>query len=194
MSLSVAHRGVKMKFVRVFAVVVALTFVPTASAAPFLLRATANVQQLGNFNVTKNPTLRGLTKVFGPADDCRKHGWFSTAVWRTPGFRVRLTSLGSLSPGKTFCTDPKVFIDSIVVTGKRWHTRRGLYAGDSLTKFHRLYPHARRFRNGWGISMAYARCGAGVCNGAFRWVAFLTAAFQHGHVASFGFQVGAEGD
>jgi hypothetical protein len=178
---------------RVLAVVAALTVAPAATASPFVLRATSKVQQLGDFNVTKDPTLRGLTKVFGPADECTRRSWFSLAVWRTQGFRVRLTSLGGVTPPH-FCTDPKVTIDSIVVTGKRWHTSRGLYVGDSPAKFHRLYPHARRFREGWGISMQYARCGAGVCNGAFRWVTQLTAAFRNGRVASFVFPVGAEGD
>jgi hypothetical protein len=178
---------------RTFAVVVALVIVPAAGASPFVVRATARVQQLGDFDVTKDSTLRGLMRAYGPADDCTKRSWFSLAVWRAQGFRVRLTSLGGVTPSR-FCTDPRVTIDSIVVTGKRWHTTRGLFVGDSVTKFHRLYPHARRFRTGWGISMVYARCGAGICNGAYRWVGRLTAAFRDGRVASFVFPVGAEGD
>jgi hypothetical protein len=47
-----------------------------------------------------DPTLRGLTRAFGPPDDCTKRSWFSLAVWRAQGFRVR-----------------PVTIDSIVVTG-----------------------------------------------------------------------------
>ena len=65
-TLPVTDTGVKMNSVRLFAVVL----------APFVLSATPNVQRFGDFNVTQDPTLRGLTKVFGAADDCMKRTWF----------------------------------------------------------------------------------------------------------------------
>jgi hypothetical protein len=40
------------------------------AAASFVVHATPTVQQFGDFNVTHDSTLRGLTKVFGPYDDC----------------------------------------------------------------------------------------------------------------------------
>ena len=98
-------------------------------------------------------------------------------------------------PGKTFCSDPRhVQIDSAVVTGRRWHTRRGLRIGDSAAKLHRLYPHARRFREGWGLVQVYRHCGAGICQAEFHWVPRLTAVLRDGRVASFVFPVGAEGE
>ena len=176
-------------------VVAALTVgIEPAAAQSFVVRATAKTQRLGDFNITAHPTLRGVTKIFGPADDCTMRTWFAMAVWRTPGFRLRLTTLGGLSPGTTFCTDPKIWIDSVVVTGKRWHTPRGLYIGDSFAKFHRLYPQARRFRNGWGIAQVYGHCYVGVCSAAFVWSPRLTAVFDRGRVASFLLPVGAQGE
>ncbi len=163
------------------------------AAASFVVHATPTVQRFGDFNITRDPTLRGLTKVFGPFDDCTRRAWFSMAVWRTPGFRVRLTSLGGTPPPR-FCTDPKVFIDSIVVTGKRWHTATGLRVGDTLAKFHRLYPRAHRHPNGWGLVEVYERCVIGICPGAYWWKPQLTAVFRNGRVVSFVFPVGAQGE
>jgi hypothetical protein len=123
-----------------------------ANAAPFVVHATANSQQLGAFNITRTPTLQGAITAFGKPDDCTLRSWFALAVWRSAGFRLRITTLGGLPTGETFCTAPhEVKIDSVIVTGKRWHTRRGLFIGDSLAKFHRLYPTARRFRSGWAL-------------------------------------------
>jgi hypothetical protein len=48
-----------------------------AAAASFVVHATPTVQQFGDFNITRDPTLSGLTKVFGPYDDYTKHVWFS---------------------------------------------------------------------------------------------------------------------
>jgi hypothetical protein len=172
-------------------------FVAPSNATPFVVRATANVQQLGDFNITRNPTFQGAIDVFGEPDDCviRSRSWFGTAVWRSEGFRLRITTLGVLPTGETFCTDPPdVKIDSVTVTGRRWHTARGLLIGDSLAKFHHLYPRARRFWNGWGITSLYQRCVIGVCRAPYEWVPRLTAAFAHGRVASFVFPVGAQGE
>jgi hypothetical protein len=163
------------------------------AAASFVVHATPTVQRFGDFNITHDPTLRGLTKVFGPYDDCTRRAWFSMAVWRTPGFRVRLTSLGGTPPPR-FCTDPKVWIDSIVVTGKRWHTAKGLHVGDRLDKLHRLYPRAHRHPNGWGLVEVYERCVIGICPGAYWWKPQLTAVFRNARVVSFVFPVGAQGE
>ena len=181
---------------RAFAVVVAALAVgvSSAGASSFVVHATASMQQLGDFNITRDPTLRGVTRIYGPADSCAMRTWFALAAWRTAGFRLRLATLGGLSPRKTFCTDPKIWIDSAVVTGARWHTAKGLYVGDSFAKFHRLYPHARRFRNGWGITQVYRRCVIGICSAPYEWMPRLTAAFANGRVASFVFPVGAQGE
>ena len=80
------------------------------------------------------------------------------------------------------------------MTGRRWHTKRGLRIGDSAGKLHRLYPHAPRFREGWGVVQVYRRCGAGICQAKFHWVPRLTAVLRDGRVASFVFPAGAEGD
>jgi hypothetical protein len=40
-----------------------------ANAAPFVVHATANSQQLGAFNITRTPTLQGAITAFGEPDD-----------------------------------------------------------------------------------------------------------------------------
>jgi hypothetical protein len=177
------------------ALVAAIGTAQDAGSTNFVVRATATSQQLGDFRITSNPKYRGAIDVFGKPDDCTLHSWFGTAVWRTPGFRMRVTTLGALPSGKTFCTDPKqVWIDSVIVTGRRWHTPRGLFIGDTSAKFHQLYPNARRFRNGWGVVSVYRRCGAGICTARYEWVPRLTAVLRNGHVVSFVFPVGAQGE
>jgi hypothetical protein len=165
-----------------------------ANAAPFVVRASAGSQVLGDFNITRNPTLRGASAAFGDPDYCTLRSWFGIAIWRAAGFRLNITTLGGLASGETFCTDPGVRIDRAVVTGKRWHTRRGLFIGDSFAKFRQLYPQARRFYNGWGIVSVYQRCVIGVCVQRYEWVPRLTAVFRSGRVASFVFPVGAQGE
>jgi hypothetical protein len=165
---------------------------------PFIVQATPTTQQLGALRIRDRGTYQDAIDAFGRPSACLpRKPWspFATAVWRTEGFRLRITSLGYIPPGKTFCTDPlHVYIDSAIVTGRRWHTLRGLYVGDSATKLHRLYPHARQFREGWGIVQTYFRCGAGICQGEHHWVPRLAAVLRNGRVASFYFPVGAEGD
>jgi hypothetical protein len=161
---------------------------------PFIVQANATTQQLGALVIRADATFQDAIDVFGKPDACTKHSWFSMAVWRTPGFRLRVTTLGGLTPGKTFCTDPRhVHIDSAIATGKRWHTSRELRIGDSAVRLHRLYPHARRFQ-GWGIVQVFRRCGVGICQQEYHWVPRLTAVLRNGRVASFVFPVGAEGD
>jgi hypothetical protein len=166
----------------------------SAGATSFVVRATAKAQLLGDYNIRADPTLKGAIDVFGDYDECTMRSWFAVAVWRTGGFRLRLTTLGGLSPGKTFCTDPRIWIDRVTVTGRRWHTPRGLFIGDSFAKFRRLYPAARRFYNGWGITSVYQRCVIGICPAPYGWVPRLTAVFANGRVVSFVFPVGAQGE
>jgi hypothetical protein len=56
------------------------------AAASFVMHATPTVQQFGEFNITHDPTLRGLTKVCGPFDDCTKRAWFSWRSGARPDF------------------------------------------------------------------------------------------------------------
>jgi len=165
---------------------------------PFIVHATPATQQLGALTIRSDATYQDAIDVYGKPSVCLpRKPWapFATAVWRTDGFRLKITTLGGLTPGKTFCSEPRhVQIDSAVVTGRRWHTRRGLRIGDSAAKLHRLYPHARRFLEGWGLVQVYRHCGAGICQAEFHWVPRLTAVLRDGRVASFVFPVGAEGE
>jgi hypothetical protein len=165
---------------------------------PFVVQATAVTQQLGALTISDRGTYQEAIDVYGRPSVCLpRKPWqpFATAVWRTEGFRLKITSLGYIPPGKTFCTAPRrVYIDTAIATGKRWHTTRGLRIGDSAAKLHRLYPHARRFRQGWGIVQVYSHCGAGICQGESHWVPRLAAVLRNGRVAAFVFPVGAEGD
>jgi hypothetical protein len=165
---------------------------------PFIVQANATTQQLGALVIRDRGTYQDAIDAFGKPSVCLpRKPWspFATAVWRTEGFRLRITTLGYIPPGKTLCTDSRhVYIDSAIATGKRWRTARGLRIGDSAAKLHRLYPHARRFREGWGVVQVYSHCGAGVCEGERHWVPRLAAVTRNGRVTSFYFPVGAEGD
>ena len=109
-----------------------------ASVIPFIVHATPARQQLGALTIRSDATYQDAIDVYGKPSVCLpRKPWapFATAVWRTDGFRLKITTLGGLTPGKTFCSDPRhVQIDSAVVTGRRWHTRRGLRIGDSAAK------------------------------------------------------------
>jgi hypothetical protein len=141
--------------------------VPAVAAVvlSFLVQATPTSQTLGPLRVRDAATFQDAIDVFGAPDACTKRSWFSMAVWRTLGFRLRVTTLGGLTPAKTFCTDPRhVHIDSAVMTGTRWHTVRGLRIGDTAAKLHRLYPHARRFRQGWASCRSTRAAGSASAN------------------------------
>jgi hypothetical protein len=168
------------------------------NVVPFVVQATPATQQLGALTISDRGTYQEAIDAYGKPSVCLpRRPWqpFATAVWRTEGFRLKITSLGYIPPGKTFCTAPRrVYIDTAIVTGKRWHTTRGLRIGDGAAKLHRLYPHARRFRQGWGIVQVFSHCGVGICQGESHWVPRLTAVLRNGRVAAFVFPVGAEGD
>jgi hypothetical protein len=182
-----------MSLTTVALAVVAVCAAP-ARSAPFVVHATAKVQLLGDFNVTAKPTLQGAIDVFGGPDQCLLRSYFGLAVWRSDGFRIKLTTLGGLAPGATYCSDSGVFVAAITVTGKRWHTPRGLAIGDPLAKFHRLYPRRHRYREGWGVSELYTRCFIGICPKPFVWAPRLIASFHNGKLTSFVFPVGAQGE
>jgi hypothetical protein len=168
------------------------------NVVPFVVQATPATQQLGALTISDRGTYQDAIDAYGKPSACLpRKPWqpFATAVWRTEGFRLKITSLGYIPPGKTFCTAPRrVYIDTAIATGKRWHTTRGLRIGDTAAKLHRLYPHARRFREGWGIVQVFSHCGAGICQGESHWVPRLAAVLRNGRVAAFVFPVGAEGD
>jgi hypothetical protein len=169
------------------------------SVIPFVVQATPATQQLGAWRISDRATFQDAIRVFGKPSAClerKPRQPNATAVWRTQGFRLKITSLGYIPPGKTFCTAaPRiVYVDTAIATGKRWQTTRGLRIGDSAAKLHRLYPHARRFRQGWGIVQVFSHCNIGVCGGEMHWVPRLAATLRDGRVAAFVFPVGAEGE
>jgi hypothetical protein len=165
---------------------------------PFVVQATPATQQLGAWTIGARATYQDAINAYGKPSAClprKPRQAFATAVWRTEGFRLKITSLGYIPPGKTLCTDPRhVYVDTAIATGRRWHTTRGLRIGDSAAKLHRLYPFARRFWQGWGVVQVYSHCGADICQGEMHWVPRLAAVLRNGRVASFVFPVGAEGD
>ena len=173
---------------------VALAAAPAQSSS-YVLRASAQRQQLGGFTITKRPTLAGIAAAYGDPSACTLQSWYGNAVWRSLGFRVHATSLGVLPKGADFCTvSDDVKIASVIVTGKRWHTTKGLRVGDTYAKFRRLYPHAHRSTFGWSIVAVYGPCSIGVCSTRYVWAPRLTAAFRNGRVAEFVFPVGAQGE
>ncbi len=97
------------------------------------MQATPATQQLGAWTISARATYQDAINAYGKPSAClprKPRQAFATAVWRTEGFRLKITSLGYIPPGKTFCTDPRhVYVDTAIATGRRWHTTRGLRIG-----------------------------------------------------------------
>ena len=185
------------------AVVIAVSAPFAATTDSVVLRAGRHFQQVGPFNVRRDPTLRGAVSAFGFPTSCRiVDGITSVATWANLGVRIRLTTLGGVPAGETPCTYGEIRVASILVTGRRWRTSLGLRRGDSVSRLRRLYPTARYQRAPHGSSPGRSywlvhvreRCYIGICPTPFVSVPRLTAQINRGRVGSFFFPVGAQGE
>jgi hypothetical protein len=180
------------------AVLLAFGTASSASASPpqFVIRAGPGYRvQLGSWRVDRDPTYGAAIEAFGDASVCSLHSWFGLPVWRSLGFRMRVTTLGSLPAGTNYCTAPDhARVDSIVVTGRNWRTALGLRVGDRVEKLRQLYPHAVWHRVGWSLSTYRTIC-IGDC-GTRRYVTatLLSAVVKDAIVRQFQLSIGAQGE
>jgi hypothetical protein len=153
--------------------------------------------QLGSWRVDRKPTYAAAIDAYGNASECRPAlGYAALAVWRSAGFRMFVTTLGVLPKGATFCTAPEaLYIDWLIVDGKRWRTARGLRVGDTVDRLRRLYPSARRHRTVWWLVTRRAAC-IGLCGGEGLYVTapMLSATTLNGRVVDFRSHLGAQGE
>ena len=194
------------------AVLLAICVVPakpsgaTTEGRSFVLWAGPKFQRIGDFRVGRDPTYRGAIAAFGKASSCRLLGGSPSsaeAIWRGLGIRVRLATLGGMPAGETGCTDPgRISIVAAFVTGRRWHTTRGLEVGHTTARLRRLYPGARYHsrspytppRTWWLVTGREVCLGAGCGRRERVTVPRLAAHVKRGRVVSFVFPVGAQGD
>lgn len=165
----------------------------------FVLRASANFQQVGTFRVRRDPTYRGAIRAFGEASGCRLVSGpsFVEATWRPIGLTMLLVTFGGMPPGETGCTRPDLIrISTIHVTGTQWYSATGLKVGHSGARVHRLYPRAifRRAEHAWWLVHVRQRCVIGICDHEFETVPRFKAKMRRGRVAAFVFPVGAQGE
>jgi hypothetical protein len=168
-----------------------------------VIRADRASQQLGSFRVRSDPTMRGVTRVFGRPRSCRLTSSISsTATWNRFALRVAFATLGGIPPGRTACTYREMRINWIRATGARWRTGLGLRVGDSVAELRRLYPRARFQRRPIGSWPAPSywlvhyreRCVIGDCPTRFHRVPKLIASIGGGRVRALFLPVGAQGE
>jgi hypothetical protein len=175
---------------------------------PFVLSADRDHQALGVLELRdrdRSVTYRDAIRAFGKPTSCRLLGVpaEASAVWRSLGIRLRLSTLGVPPGGRNGCTAPgSIYIHSAYVFGGRWQTLKGLKVGLPAGIIRKLYPQAifqRRPARGWPgpaywIVHVRERCGAGICGGRYQRNPRLSAVVGAGRVAGFYFPVGAEGE
>ncbi len=171
----------------------------------FLLHAGARFQRVGTFDVRRDPTYRGAISAFGDASECRlvqRSPDAALATWRSLGIRIRLATLGSIPEGESGCTAPDlIHIDRIEVTGRQWHTTRGLRVGESGYRLRQLYPDVKYrplsepfFPNAYFLVAVRERCVIGICDAPYVTAPRLVAKMRDGRVVAFVFPVGAQGE
>jgi hypothetical protein len=183
----------------------ALVLVASAGGAPApsVIRADRDSARLGAYRVRDDPTMRGIVRAFGRPSACRLTSKISSvATWDRVGLRASFATFGGISPGRTACTDQRIWISWIRASGARWRTGLGLEIGNPVARLRRLYPLARFQRRPIGVWPAPSywlvhyreRCVIGVCPRPYHQVPKLIAAVRDGVVRSFFLPVGAQGD
>jgi hypothetical protein len=172
--------------------------VGAGSPTSYVLRAGPGYRlQLGSWRVDRKPTYAAAIAAYGKASECRPAlGSAALVVWRSAGFRLFVTTLGGLPKGATYCTAPAaVYVDWLIVDGKRWRTLRGLRVGDPVARIRSLYPSATRHRTVWWLVTRRAAC-IGVCPGKSLFVTapMLVATTRAGRVLDFRSHLGAQGE
>jgi hypothetical protein len=185
--------------------VCAMVLAPAAGGQPAsqVIRADRNSQWLGSFRVRSDPTMGGIIRAFGRPTWCRITSKISSVMtWNRLGLRVSFATFGGIRPGRTSCSDQKIWISWIKASGPRWRTGLGLRAGDSVDEVRELYPRTRYQRKRLGSWPAPSywlvhhreRCFIGQCPTPYHDVPKLIAAVDDGVVRSFFLPVGAQGD
>ena len=84
------------------------------------------------------PNRRNAIRAFGRPDGRNPQG--CPNKWKRLGVRMVVADFG----GGPLCAGSTP-IQTLVITGRRWQTERGLKIGDSLDRVRELYPELRRF-------------------------------------------------
>jgi hypothetical protein len=154
---------------------------------------------------SKDASLAGVERVFGPASSCRIKDYATKAVWPSVGVRGRFETLSAFtrpdgkpdtSGKKTGCDyRDQIQTDSLVLTDRRWHTATGLHVGDALRRMLDLYPAASNhpndvdIRKGWWLHEIPDSVASPIREGPD-----LIATVRGDRVAAFTVSIGAEGD
>jgi hypothetical protein len=151
--------------------------------------------QLGPWRVDRDPTYAAAIETYGDASACTLQSWFATAVWRSAGFRLRVTTLGVLPTGTTFCSAPDhAQIDTVTIGGKRWRTDTGLHIGDPVSAIRSRYPTATAHHSTWWLVTWHAACLGDCGQRHFVTAPVLTASVVSGHIAELHLIIGAQGE
>jgi hypothetical protein len=94
------------------------------------------------------PTRRNAIRAYGKPDGKSPSG--CPNKWRKLGVRIVTADFGG-GPACAASTP----VQTIVVTGRRWATERGLKVGDSLDRVRELYPELKRFSDLYGKAPVY---------------------------------------
>jgi hypothetical protein len=97
-------------------------------------------QYLGDLDFRRGvvPNRRNAIRAFGRPDGKSPQG--CPNKWKQLGVRIVVADFG----GGPVCAG-STRIQTLVITGKRWRTERGLKIGDSLDRVRQLYPELERF-------------------------------------------------
>lgn len=114
---------------------------------------------------------------------------YSRARWVALGATATFITYGLIPDGGDACSKPaSVQLDALTLTGSRWRTDRGLQIGDPLSRLQRLYPHALPHNGTFWIVTRHNVVGSESI------VPVFSVTIRSGHVASFRFAIGAQGD
>src|SRR5207237_799471 len=111
------------------------------------------------------------------------------------GFRLRVTTLGGLPTGTTFCSAPDhAQVDTVTIGGTRWRTDKRLHIGDPTSAIRSRYPTATAHHSTWWLVTRRAVCLGDCGQRHFAIAPVLTATVRSGRVTEFHLIIGAQGE
>jgi hypothetical protein len=137
-----------------------------------------NDELIGTFAVKRDGSLAGAERAFGKPTSATLTGNQCIVRWRRLGLRINLTKLG----GGSACAARNGRFSWALITGKDWHTSKGLRMGAAASAIRRLHPGSFRAPTGggwWWLVTRGARFGGPGAYGA------LQAKVTSGRVTAF---------
>jgi hypothetical protein len=150
--------------------------------------------KMGNYDVIAHPTYADALRVLGRSTSCAlTDRETADAKWTKLGMELHLETLASIPQGRNACTLPgSVYIATVMITGRKWRTVRGLHIGDSVSRLRRLYPHAT-FAPAFGRRAWWLVTDIGYVPTRARYPVLLGIATA-GRLGAFRVEVGAQGE